>query len=173
MSISRIYLVGYMGAGKSSVAKKVANKTGWFPYDLDILFEEKYKISVSDFFRKYGEDTFRKLESELLKKTADINQGVIATGGGTPCFFDNMNWMNENGVTVFLKVSQQTSITRLLHSKKKRPLLQDKNESEMMNFIQEQYRFRMPFYQKAQFEVKGENCDIEQLIQLVFSTDSK
>lgn len=171
MSISRVYIVGYMGAGKSSAAKRIANKINWTSCDLDTLFEEKYKISVHDFFRKYGEDAFRKLESELLKNTSGISQSIIATGGGTPCFFDNMSWMNENGVTVFLQISPQTSFNRLAHSKKKRPLLQDKNETELMDFIKKQYDLRMPYYQKAQYVIKGESIDIDHAIETIFGVN--
>ena len=82
--LKRIYLIGYMGSGKSSTMKHLANKMSWDAFDLDKLFEERYKISVQDFFHKYDEAAFRKLESQLLKETVSLNNAVIATGGGTP-----------------------------------------------------------------------------------------
>mgnify|MGYP003397126110 FL=1 len=157
----RIYLVGYMGSGKSSALKQLGKLLSWETYDLDHLFEEKYKISVQDFFHKYDEDAFRKLESQLLKETVKYENAVIATGGGTPCFYDNMEWMNANGTTIFLKVSTKTAVNRLLNSKKKRPLIEGKREEQLLEYVERHYGERMPFYEKAQYTVKGENLKFE------------
>ena len=161
--IHRIYLVGYMGSGKSSALKQLGKLLSWETYDLDHLFEEKYKISVQDFFHKYDEAAFRKLESQLLKETAKYENAVIATGGGTPCFYDNMEWMNANGTTIFLKVSAKTAVNRLLNSKKKRPLIEGKSEEQLLEYVQRHYGERMPFYEKAQITVKGEDLDFSKL----------
>ncbi|MBQ2908191.1 MAG: AAA family ATPase [Bacteroidales bacterium] len=157
----RIYLVGYMGSGKSSALKQLGKLLSWETYDLDSLFEEKYKISVQDFFHKYDEAAFRKLESQLLKETVKYENAVIATGGGTPCFYDNMEWMNANGTTIFLKVSTKTAVNRLLNSKKKRPLIEGKSEEQLLEYVERHYGERMPFYEKAQYTVKGENLKFE------------
>lgn len=162
--MKRIYLIGYMGCGKSSAMKHLANKMSWKAYDLDKLFEERYKISVQDFFHKYDEAAFRKLESQLLKETVSFNNAVIATGGGTPCFYDNMEWMNANGTTVFLKVAPMTAVHRLMQSKKKRPLIAGKSEQEVIDFVSQHYGDRMKFYEKAHITVKGENLDVEEVI---------
>ena len=159
----RIYLIGYMGSGKSSALKQLGKLLSWETYDLDRLFEERYKISVQDFFHKYDEAAFRKLESQLLKETIKYDNAVIATGGGTPCFFDNMEWMNTNGTTIFIKVSPMTAVHRLMSSKKKRPLIEGKNEQEVIEFVSRHYAERMPFYEKAQITVKGENLDFRTL----------
>ena len=163
--MKRVYLVGYMGAGKSSIAKRLANKIGWISCDLDLLFEERYKISVDDFFAKYDEIAFRKLESDLLKQTESMENVIISTGGGTPCFFDNMTWMNENGLTVFIEISPLTAVNRLKQSKKKRPLLSDKNKEQLLDFVQHHYGERMKFYRQAQLTVKGESCDVDELVE--------
>ena len=160
----RIYLIGYMGSGKTSALKHLANKMSWQGIDLDRLFEEKYKISVQDFFHKYDEAAFRKLESQLLKDTINLNNVIIATGGGTPCFFDNMEWMNTNGTTVFLKVAPMTAVHRLMQSKKKRPLIEGKNEQEVIEFVNKHYGDRMKFYEQAHITVKGESLDVEEII---------
>ena len=162
---SRIYLIGYMGSGKTSALKHLANKMSWQGIDLDKLFEEKYKISVQDFFHKYDEAAFRKLESHLLKDTANLENVIIATGGGTPCFFDNMEWMNENGTTVFLKVAPMTAVHRLMQSKKKRPLIEGKTEQEVIEFVNKHYGDRMKFYEQAHITVKGESLDVEDLVK--------
>ncbi len=162
--LKRIYLVGYMGSGKSSALKQLGKLLSWETYDLDHLFEENYKISVQDFFHKYDEDAFRKLESQLLKETVKYENAVIATGGGTPCFYDNMDWMNANGTTVFLKVSTKTAVVRLLNSKKKRPLIEGKSEQEVIEFVNKHYGDRMKFYEQAHITVKGESLDVEELV---------
>lgn len=163
----RIYIVGYMGAGKSTTAKRLAHRLGLDCYDTDRLFEEKYRISVNDFFHKYDENLYRKLETLILQSTEQYENAVIATGGGTACFNDNMNWMNHHGITVFLKVSPLTSYNRLLHSKVKRPLAIDKSPEELLEFINTNYTARMSYYEQAQIVVKGENLDLELLINAI------
>ena len=106
-----------MGAGKTTTARRLANQLGWEVVDTDDLFEEKYKISVCDFFHKYDEPLYRKLESEVLKETENLDNVVISTGGGTACYFDNMEWMNQHGLTVFLRISEKAVVDRLLHAK--------------------------------------------------------
>ena len=146
-----------MGAGKSTTARRLANRLGWEAVDTDDLFETKYKISVCDFFHKYDETLYRKLESEVLKETEDLDNVVVATGGGTACFLDNMEWMNTHGTTVFLRISEQAVVDRLVHAKRKRPLAIGKHH----------YAERMPFYEQANIIVKSENLDIESLAALL------
>lgn len=165
--MNRIYLVGYMGAGKTTAAKRLAHRLGWEHYDTDALFEEKYHISVDDFFHKYDEALFRKLESQILQSTENLENTVISTGGGTPCFNDNMAWMNGHGTTVFLKISPQTAVSRIMLSKKKRPLAAGKTEAELATFVEKHYGARMSFYEQAQHVVKGEDLDIEALFALL------
>ena len=165
--MNRIYLVGYMGAGKTTAAKRLAHRLGWEHYDTDALFEEKYHISVDDFFHKYDEALFRKLESQILQSTENLENAVISTGGGTPCFNDNMTWMNGHGTTVFLKISPQTAVNRIVNSKKKRPLAAGKTEAELATFVEKHYGARMSFYGQAQHVVKGEDLDIEALLALL------
>lgn len=163
----RIYLVGYMGAGKSTTSKRLANRLGWEAYDTDRLFEARFKISINDFFHKYDADLYRKLETQILHETLSLDHAVIATGGGTPCFNDNMEWMNQNGFTVFLKISSQSAIIRLSQSKVKRPLIYDRPAEEISEFILRNYAERLPFYEQAQLTVKGEDLDIDELVTLI------
>ena len=163
----RIYLVGYMGAGKSTTSKRLAHQLGWEAYDTDRLFEARYKISINDFFHKYDADLYRKLETQILHETLSLDNAVIATGGGTPCFNNNMEWMNQNGFTVFLKISPESAIVRLSQSKVKRPILIDKTPDELAEFIMKNYAERLPFYEQAQLTFKGENCDVVALSTLI------
>lgn len=160
----RIYIIGYMCSGKSSISRKVAARLGYELYDTDDWFEEKYHICVQDFFEKYGEDHFRKFESEILKKTGEMHHVVISTGGGTPCFFDNMQWMKENGTTIFVRVSPLTSYHRIMNAKRKRPLVYGKSEDELRQYVENHYNSRLPIYEQADFIVKGENFDIEEVM---------
>ena len=165
--MNRIYLVGYMGAGKTTAAKRLAKRLGWDVVDTDALFEEKYRISVDDFFQKYDEPLYRKLESEILKSTEKMENTVISTGGGTACYFDNMDWMNLHGLTVFMRVSPASAVDRVLHSHHKRPLVRGKSEEELMEFVSYHYASRMPFYEQAKITVKSEDFDLEALIQRI------
>ena len=165
--MNKIYLVGYMGAGKTTAAKRLANRLGWEVVDTDALFEEKYRISVDDFFQKYDEPLYRKLESEILKSTESLEHTVISTGGGTACYFDNMDWMNQHGLTVFLSISPKAAVDRVIHSRHKRPLARGKTEAELMEFVSQHYAARMPFYERAQITVKSEDFDLEGLMLLI------
>ena len=159
----RIYIIGYMGAGKSGVAKRLAARIGWQSCDTDSMFEEKYRITINDFFAKYGQDLFRKLESEILHSTAQMDNVVVATGGGTPCFFDNMDFMNNNGLTVFLSMSAKSAAIRLSQTRKKRPLTKGLSGDELLHFVEQQYEQRLPFYTQAQMTFKAEDCDVENM----------
>ena len=165
--MNRIYLVGYMGAGKTTAARRLANRLGWEVADTDALFEEKYRISIDDFFHKYDEPLYRKLESEVLKATESLENVVVSTGGGTACYFDNMEWMNHHGVTVFLRISEKAVVNRLLHAKRKRPLSTGKTEAELTEFVNHHYTSRLPFYEQARITVKSEDLDLENLIELI------
>ena len=165
--MNRIYLVGYMGAGKTTAARRLAQRLGWEVADTDDLFEAKYKISVCDFFNKYDEPLYRKLESEVLKETEKLENVVISTGGGTACYFDNMDWMNQHGLTVFMRISPAAAVDRVLHSRHKRPLARGKTEAELMEFVSQHYAARMPFYERAQITVKSEDFDLEGLMLLI------
>ena len=156
-----------MGAGKTTAAKRLAHRLGWEVVDTDALFEEKYRISVDDFFQKYDEPLYRKLESEVLKSTENLDNVVVSTGGGTACYFDNMDWMNVHGLTVFLRISPEAAVDRVIHSKHKRPLARGKSEEELMEFVNQHYASRLPFYEQAQITVKSEDFDLDNLLQLV------
>jgi len=147
---SKIYILGYMGSGKSTVGKKLAKELGYRFIDLDKAIEREYKTSISLLFYKYGEETFRKLEKKELEKTKDLNNYVIATGGGTPCFFDNMQFMNTNGTTLYINIPALGLANRLIHAKHRRPLIENLSEEELKIFIDKQLQEREKFYRQAE-----------------------
>jgi len=156
-----------MGAGKTTAARRLAQRLGWDVADTDAMFEEKYKISVCDFFNKYDEGLYRKLESEVLKSTESMENVVVATGGGTACYFDNMDWMNRQGMTVFLRISPQAAVDRVVHSRHKRPLVEGKTEAELTAFVERHYASRLPYYEQARLTVKAENLDMDWLVDML------
>jgi len=165
LSVSRIYLVGFMGAGKTTVGKKLARKLGYTFYDIDKAFEHKYKTTVDLFFHKYGETVFRQLEHELLVSTFAFKNTVISTGGGTPCFHNGMNLINQNGVSLYIKLSPEALYRRLTEAKKRRPLVAKKSEDELRQFIKNKLEEREPYYQQAQHQISGISVNINSLIE--------
>ncbi len=159
----RIYLIGYMGSGKTTVAKKLARSLQFNFLDMDEVFEEKYHIQVADFFQKYDEQAFREIESKLIKETELLENTVISTGGGAPCFHDNLQWMKNSGIIVYLQMSVQALVNRLSNAKRVRPLIKNLNDDELNDYITKQLKIRDEFYTQAQIIINGENCDIETL----------
>lgn len=162
-----IYLIGFMGAGKSTVAKKLASKLKLKFYDLDTLIEEGTGKPISVLFEKKGEEKFRDIEKKYLHKTKSLTNCVIATGGGTPCFFDNMEWINEHGTSVYLQLHPGSLFHRIAQSKEKRPLIKDLSDTDLMDYIMTQIALRERFYKLAHHTIKGESLNIDALIKKV------
>ena len=161
----RIFLIGYMGAGKTTLGKAFARAMGLTFVDLDWYIEERYHKTVSQIFAERGEDGFRELEKRMLHEASDFENVVISVGGGTPCFFDNMDYMNQVGETVFLDVDNQVLFRRLKVAKQQRPLLANKTDEELMAFIQEALEKRLPHYMKAKHVFNGELLENRHQIQ--------
>jgi shikimate kinase len=140
----KIFLLGYMGSGKSTVGKKLASLLDYTFIDLDTMIESETDHSIPEWFAA-GEPKFREIESIVLRQTSEFKNTVVATGGGTPCFYDNLQWMNENGLTVYLKMSPGALFHRLIYSKTSRPLLAGKTDVELMEYITESIREREYF----------------------------
>jgi shikimate kinase len=163
----RIVLVGFSGAGKSTVAKKLASLLNFKVLDTDKMLEEKYRITVYDIFEKYGEDVFRKLEYNTLIEALQQEGVVIATGGGAPCFLDAMELINASSYSVYIELSQKSLTQRLLHAKVTRPLTKNKTEAELFTFVTEQFALRAPYYQQAHITVKGEDLDVNEWVEFM------
>ena len=145
----RIFLIGYMGAGKTTLGKAFAKRMGVTFIDLDWYIEERFHTTINMLFASRGESGFRQLERDMLREVAEFEDVVIATGGGTPCFFDNIDYMNTKGCTVYLDTSPSVLYNRLIQSRKQRPILKDKQPHELEDFIAQALESRLPFYKKA------------------------
>lgn len=163
--IMRIYLVGYMYSGKSTVGRRLAKMLSLEYIDLDALFEQRYKISVYDFFARYDEAAFRTLEHETLLTTANCDNCVISTGGGTPCFLGNMDFIKAHGTSIYLKASVGTIVNRHANSKKRRPLLAGLSPDELREFVVRQLSERSPFYCLADYCFDAENISVKEICQ--------
>jgi shikimate kinase len=164
---NRIVLIGFSGAGKSTIAKRIASQLHFSVLDTDKMLEEQYRISVYDIFEKYGETVFRHLEYKVLVEALKKENVVIATGGGTPCFFDAIKLINEAAYSIYIEMSPKSLALRLLHAKVIRPLTKNKTEAELLIFVNEQLALREPFYKQAHHTVKGESFDLQAIIQRV------
>ena len=160
----RIYLVGYMGCGKSTIGRKVAEILGISFVDLDKYIEERYFKTVPAIFAEEGEERFREKERISLLEVSQFENVVVGTGGGAPCFFDNMEVMNNNGVTVYIAPDTDVLATRLLKSKTERPLIVGKSPEELISFINNALLKRAPFYEKSKIIIRGENNLDPQLV---------
>ena len=145
----RIILVGYMGSGKTTVGKALSKEMGMMFYDLDWYIESRMRKTVSELFAERGEEAFRKIEYNMLHEVAEFEDVIISCGGGTPCFFDNMDYLNQQGDVVYLKATPETLYKHLLMAKIERPLLKDKTPDELIAYITEHLNEREPFYTKA------------------------
>ncbi len=139
-----------MGCGKSTIGRELAELLGYTFVDLDAYIEDTEYLSIPEIFKLKGEKGFRLIEQQCLKELGKLNKVVIATGGGTPCFFDNQDWMNENGTTVYLKTSPELLFKRLKSQTAQRPLLADKTEEELKDFIDSKLQERKVFYENAE-----------------------
>ena len=163
--MTRIFLIGYMGAGKTTLGKAFARAMGLTFIDLDWYIEERFHKTIRQLFTERGEDGFRDLEKRMLHEASAFEDVVISVGGGTPCFFDNMEYMNAAGETVFLDVDIKVLFRRLKVAKQQRPLLDGKTDEELMLFIQEALQARLPFYTKAKHVFNGELLEDRHQIQ--------
>lgn len=145
----RIFLIGFMGSGKTHWGKIWAQESGLAFYDLDEVIEKENGKTIAAIFEQAGEDHFRKIETVALQAFAGTENCIIACGGGTACFNDNMPWMNEHGTTVYLSATPQYIFDRVLDDKEKRPLIKKHNEAELLFFIEQKLKEREPFYKQA------------------------
>lgn len=155
--MERVYLIGYMGCGKTTIGKRLAKSLGWDVIDMDSRIESRYRKTIPDIFASEGEESFRKKERFILEELSALENVVVSTGGGAPCFFDNIDVMNSSGLCVYIRMTPEALAARLKNAKSNRPLLKDKTEAELTNFIKEQLEKRRAFYEQARYVIDNDN----------------
>lgn len=164
--MKRIIIIGYMGAGKTTVGKCLAKELNMDFYDLDWYIESRMRKTVKQIFDEVGEEGFRKIEHNMLHEVAEFENVIISCGGGTPCFFDNIEYMNQQGETVFLKASPEVLYSHLKMGKTVRPLLLNKTPEEVKVFINEQLEKRNPYYTQAKYTLNVDLMDNYEKIKI-------
>lgn len=158
-----LYIIGFMGSGKTTAGKRLASLLGWTFVDLDKKIEEHTGLKVPDIFSRYGEDHFRRVEAEVLRSLVTDSDTVISTGGGTPCYEDNMEFMLGTGLTIYLKLTPGQLMNRLSGSSDERPLIKNLTGEKLLNFIGEKLILREKFYEKSELVIDGFDLDISRL----------
>jgi shikimate kinase len=164
---TKIFLIGFMGSGKSTTGKKLASHLNWSFIDLDEKIEIMTGMKIKNIFSEKGETFFRKVESETLHGIVSETNTVISTGGGTPCFGDNMDFMISNGLTIYLTMTPARLQSRLADSSDHRPLLKDIGKEELKEYIARKLSEREKWYSRAEIIVDGFNTDFSVLYSLV------
>ena len=157
--MNTLVLIGFPGSGKSTVGRRLAAKLGVAFIDLDLYIEEKYHTAVPLLFQKYGEPAFRALEYAALCEVLAKDDVVIATGGGTPCHGDAMAKINARAQSIYLQLTEEQLVERLLHSKKKRPLTNSLAEPDLRAYVHETLAKREPYYRQANIVWTPEEAD--------------
>jgi len=165
-SPKKIVLVGFMGSGKTTIGKRLANRLNLPFFDLDEAIVEQEGADITTIFETKGETYFRKIEHQKLTEILTTqSQFVLATGGGTPCFHNNMKLINENGASVYLKYSAPFLFSRLIASKINRPLIRNYNNNELKLFVEQLLSERESFYNESNFVVSEINVKVDDVLQ--------
>jgi len=158
LSQNKLYVVGYMGVGKTTIGKLLAKKLDWSFVDVDGFIENRYHRTIASIFEEKGEAGFREIERRALLEISGFEHTVVSTGGGLPCFFDNMEVMNQTGATIYLKASVSELTERINFNKQKRPLLKDKSLEELRDFVETNLQKREIYYNQAKHIVEVPPC---------------
>lgn len=163
----RIYLIGYSYSGKTTLGKQLARRLGYTFFDTDKAIELKYHTSIPTFFSHYGEKAFRIIEGQILRTTADIDNVVVSTGGGTPCNDANIKFILDNGTAIYMKMSIDEIMERITTARKKRPLLIDKSPTEQREYVTSQLANRLPYYSMAHYIIPAFNATVEDCLKVI------
>lgn len=160
LNSNKLYIIGFMGSGKTHAGSRLAGLLGWNFTDLDKSIEEHAGKTIPEIFAVNGETWFRNLETEVLRSLRSASDTVISTGGGTPCFGDNMDFMLETGLTLYLKLTPGQLKSRLSNTRGERPLIKDLNDEGLLRYIEEKLEFREKWYSRAELTLDGFNTDV-------------
>lgn len=165
----KIFLIGFMGCGKTHWGKLLAQKVRLPFFDLDEKIVEQEEKEITDIFSELGEEYFRMLEKDALHMLVESHESfVMACGGGTPCFFNNIDYMKKKGTVVWINCTTDTLFERLVEEKETRPLIRDTPDAELRTHIIRKLADRRIFYQQAHIICNEEDLTIEKLVDRVF-----
>ncbi len=165
----KIYLIGFMGSGKTHWGRLLSEKLGIRFYDLDEAIVEQAGKPITEIFATAGEEHFRVMESELLRQITESQESfIMACGGGTPCYFNNIDYMNQAGTSVWINTPLETLFTRLVRQKAKRPLIRDLSDDQLKGFISKKFSDRRMYYEQAELIVDEEPVELDKLIETIF-----
>ncbi len=167
MAAEKIFLIGMMGSGKTFWTKKIAKWIKSAGYDLDDLIEMTEEKTISEIFEEDGEDYFRKLEAKILRWFTEKKKYVLAAGGGTPCYHENMNWMKKEGIVIWLDESVEILVQRLALEKAHRPLIAHLSNEEIALFLQQKLVERHAYYQQANYRLTSDQISESGLKKLI------
>lgn len=158
-----IFLIGYMGSGKSKTGEALAKALNYSFVDTDQLIEKQTGKTIAELFFAPGPEEFRLMEKKLIRNLSEETNQVISTGGGLPCYFDNMEWMNDHGLTIYLEANAGLLFHRLVRNRKGRPLIENISDVNLMEQIQNHLIDRVPVYDQAQLKVGAASLDVKML----------
>jgi len=167
--LHRIYLIGYMGSGKSTIAAALSQRLSWDWIDIDDVISTRSGLSIPEIFRRYGEDDFRSLETSALRRTIEDDHLIIATGGGAPCYNENLQLMKESGELVYLQCHSNTLEERLSDEAHLRPLIASLSKKELPDYIQKHLARREEFYMQADYIITADG-EVEQIVSSIVET---
>ena len=167
MAADKIFLIGMMGAGKTYWAQKMAKWNKCVGYDLDALIEMNEEKTIAEIFEEEGEEYFRKVEAKILRWFKEKKKFIIATGGGTPCFQENMSWMKKEGLVIWLDPSLEVLVNRLSLEKQQRPLIASLNDNEIAAFIENKLVERHSYYVQAHYRINTESMNEASMKKLI------
>ena len=167
MAADKIFLIGMMGAGKTYWAQKMAKWNKCVGYDLDALIEMNEEKTIAEIFEEEGEEYFRKVEAKILRWFKEKKKFIIATGGGTPCFQENMSWMKKEGLVIWLDPSLEVLVNRLSLEKQQRPLIASLNDNEIAAFIENKLVERHSYYVQAHYRINTDSMNEASMKKLI------
>ena len=166
----RIFLIGYMGSGKSKTAESLSKLLNYPVLEMDSEIEKQEGMTVSKIFQTQGQEWFREKEKQVLHSIVSFENIIVSTGGGTPCYFDNMDWMNEHGLTVYLEANAGLLFHRLASNKKGRPLIEDLSDVDLMEQITGHLIHRIPFYKKSKITFPASDMNVKRLAEVILNS---
>jgi shikimate kinase len=167
--MKNLFLIGMPSSGKTSLGKLLAQRLNCQFLDLDAVIVEHEKVTIAELFSQKGEAYFRQVESQTLRQIQPDSQIVISTGGGTPCFFDNMAFIQQNGLSIFLEVSLGELLRRMKSSRKnERPLINlEEDDRTLLDALEKKYQDRISFYRQAHYMVKGDKISVAMVMEVI------